>query len=246
MSVKRTVASTRSGSAGSRTPVRNSWISASISSASIHGAWSAPGSSTSLAPSMFRASHLPFSTLHTRSPILWRTSVDTLTAATTSRTSISKAMRMNVSASRGLADCIWRRPNQACSSSSSFLLGMKYPSARPFPQRSPIVGIDSSNSARVASPHGQSSVLSSFTSAPQSRSARVRSGWVAAKRIDIGPPSETPSSAARSDPAASMTALTSSIRSSSVPICTRSERPMPRLSKRISRAKDARRSQKRR
>ena len=56
------------------------------------------------------------------------------------------------------------------------------------------------------------------------------------------PPSECPSSAARSDPAASITARTSSIRSSSVgrrSSGTGSERPVPRLSKTIRRANDA-------
>src|SRR5262245_22456720 len=44
-----------------------------------------------------------------------------------------------------------------------------------------------------------------------------------------------PISAARLEPVASNTALTSSMRSSSVGIATRSERPVPRLSKRIRR-----------
>ena len=67
-------------------------------------------------------------------------------------------------------------------------------------------------------------------------SAAVRSGWVAANSATIGPPSETPSSAARSEPTASITARTSSIRSSSgATPWTRSDRPVPRLSNRISR-----------
>lgn len=44
----------------------------------------------------------------------------------------------------------------------------------------------------------------------------LRSGWVASKRALIAPPSENPKSAARSLPTASMTAVTSSIRSSRV------------------------------
>ena len=71
----------------------------------------------------------------------------------------------------------------------------------------------------------------------------VSSGWVAANRIDIGTPSDTPIRAARSDPAASMTARTSSIRSSSVGApTTGSESPVPRLSNMIKRANDVRRS----
>jgi len=70
--------------------------------------------------------------------------------------------------------------------------------------------------------------------------AAVRSGWLDANRIDIGPPSEKPTTAARRDPAASITARTSSMRvsRSGIPV-TRSERPVPRLSKMISRQKSA-------
>ena len=153
-----------------------------------------------------------------------------------SRTSISKAIRMKASASCGLADWTCGRPNHSRSCRSSLRLGARYAALRPSPQRATTFSsvMYSSNSARVDSPHGQSSVVSSFTSAPQSTSARVRSGYVAANRIESGPPSDTPMSAAVSEPAASMTARTSSIRSSSVPTRTRSDRPIPRLSKRIS------------
>ena len=58
----------------------------------------------------------------------------------------------------------------------------------------------------------------------------------------IGPPSESPTSAARSEPAASITARTSSIRSSRVGPGIGSESPVPRLSKRISRENEASRS----
>ena len=51
------------------------------------------------------------------------------------------------------------------------------------------------------------------------------------------PPSEKPNSVALSDPAASITAPRSSIRSSSVGSATRSDIPVPRLSHRITRAK---------
>src|SRR6266545_5832225 len=74
-------------------------------------------------------------------------------------------------------------------------------------------------------------------------SAGVRSGYVAAKRRLIAAPSELPKSAARLEPTASITALTSSMRVSSVgaPL-TRSDMPVPRLSKRMSRQKEASRS----
>src|SRR5262245_13418839 len=61
----------------------------------------------------------------------------------------------------------------------------------------------------------------------------------------IGAPSEKPQRAARAEPAASMTARTSSIRSYMVGIgSTRSDRPVPLLSKRISRQKEASRLKK--
>src|SRR5262249_38744930 len=55
----------------------------------------------------------------------------------------------------------------------------------------------------------------------------------------IGPPSEPPKRAARSEPAVSMTARTSSIRTSRLGISvTRSDSPVPRLSNRMSREKE--------
>jgi hypothetical protein len=153
---------------------------------------------------------------------------------------------MNALAAAGLAACTFSRPNHSSARRSSALLGITCAQALPSFQRSASVEMAASNSSRVASPHGQSSVFSSFTSAPQRTSAVVRCGWLAANSIDRGPPSEIPISAARSDPAASITARTSSIRCSSVPAVTRSERPRPRLSKSRRRANVPRRSQKRR
>ena len=72
----------------------------------------------------------------------------------------------------------------------------------------------------------------------------MRSGYVAAKSIDSGPPSDMPIRAARSEPTASMTARMSSIRSSSEPTETWSERPIPRLSNMIKREKLASRFRK--
>ena len=64
--------------------------------------------------------------------------------------------------------------------------------------------------------------------------------------MHIVAPSDIPISAARSEPAASITARTSSIRSSSVAAFgTGSESPTPRRSKRITRANELRRSTKR-
>ena len=111
-----------------------------------------------------------------RSPVEWTIRVGTRIAETTSRTSISNAIRMNVAVAAGLADCIIRRPNHSIRRVSSPALGTMLRIPRPFPHHSAIVRIASSCSSRVASPQGQSPVVSSFTSLPQSRSAAVRSG----------------------------------------------------------------------
>jgi hypothetical protein len=78
---------------------------------------------------------------------------------------------------------------------------------------------------------------------PNRTSARTRAGRVTEKKIAVGPPSESPKTAGRSMPAASMTASTSSARCSSVgtPV-TGSDRPVPALSKIASRANDVIRS----
>ncbi len=71
-------------------------------------------------------------------------------------------------------------------------------------------------------------------------SASVRSGWVAAKSAHISAPSETPSSATRSEPTASRTAVRSSIRCSRVVTSSEgSESPVPALSKEITRENEA-------
>ena len=160
---------------------------------------------------------------------------------------MSCAIRMNASAAAGEADCSLSLRYQSSTAGSSSRLGTNaFSDAGRRPQRSESVVIDSSNSSRVLSPHGQSSVLSSLTSAPARSKATVRSGKLAANSIDIGPPSDSPISAARSEPTASITARTSSMRSSSVPTCARSESPIPRLSNRITRANEPSRSMKRR
>ena len=70
----------------------------------------------------------------------------------------------------------------------------------------------------------------------------VRSGYVAANSMAIGPPSDTPRTTVRSEPTASITARASSIRTSSDgsrSSDTRSESPTPRLSNTITRENDA-------
>src|SRR6185369_5318331 len=77
---------------------------------------------------------------------------------------------------------------------------------------------------------------------PNMTSEATRSGYVAANIVAMAAPSDIPNNAARDEPTASITARTSSIRSSSVGTpAMRSDIPTPRLSKRINREKDAKR-----
>ena len=63
---------------------------------------------------------------------------------------------------------------------------------------------------------------------------------MALKSAHIGPPSDTPKSVACFEPVASITARTSSMRTSRLGMSeTRSERPVPRLSNRITRENEA-------
>ncbi len=67
----------------------------------------------------------------------------------------------------------------------------------------------------------------------------TRSGCAAVNEIASGAPSEIPTTAARSHSLASITARRSSIRSSVDGISlTRSDRPVPRLSNKVTRAND--------
>ena len=79
---------------------------------------------------------------------------------------------------------------------------------------------------------------------PWSTQANTREGWAAAKTAQRWAPSSEPNSAACSTEAASMTARMSSILASSVGRLVssiRSERPVPRRSKTMTRANDPRR-----
>ena len=78
---------------------------------------------------------------------------------------------------------------------------------------------------------------------PYRTRALVSCGYVAANSSDIGTPSDEPKITARSEPAAAITARTSSIRSSRIGApTTGSDSPLPRLSNMMSRANDAIRS----
>ena len=107
--------------------------------------------------------------------------------------------------------------------------------------------------SRLASPiasageaHGKSGASVDRTTAPIVTSFVTRSGCVAAIRNASGAPSDAPNTTARSEPAASITARTSSTRCSSVGTSvTGSDRPMPRLSNRMTRENRASRSKSR-
>ena len=88
-----TVATERSGSATSRTPVRNSWISSTACSCPIHGQWSAPSSSTNVAPGTWSAMYRPSAIGVHLSSALCRTSVGTRMVGRMSRTSICSIIR---------------------------------------------------------------------------------------------------------------------------------------------------------
>jgi len=83
-----------------------------------------------------------------------------------------------------------------------------------------------------------------FDTVPNRTRAIVRSGYVAANSIAMGPPSDAPKTMARSEPTASITERTSSIRTSRLGSRlsgTRSDKPTPRLSNRMRREHDERR-----
>ncbi len=84
---------------------------------------------------MLRESQRAFSTEQILSPTRWTMSVGAVTAGTTSRTSISNAMRMKATASCGVADCTCSRPNCSRSCGSPFRVGAKRSAPSPLPQR---------------------------------------------------------------------------------------------------------------
>ena len=126
MSVKRIVASTRLGSSStvrsSHASRRNASIAASVSSGcEAKRAWSAPGSSTCLAPGMVAARKRAPLTTKGDSCERLRTSVGTRTAPSTWRTSISPFIRLSAAAEPGLA--LWRNIVSRARRFSSSALG---------------------------------------------------------------------------------------------------------------------------
>ena len=176
--------------------------------------------------------------------------VGTLIVGNTWRMSISMFMRASWPIADGLALCRWKRANQSMNSSSSARLGASHEIARSASARVPNAasrsGMLRSHSSRGGASGKSGAHVARGGDDPYSTAAVVLSGYVAAKRSVMATPSETPISAARSEPAASMTARTSSMRVSSCAIpVARSESPVPRLSNMMSRPRPARPSNRR-
>ena len=154
-------------------------------------------------------------------------------------------MRSSAIAAPGLAARRVYEASQVTIRSSSARLGA--PSRRASRAYSSVPQSPSMRSSSMGSFSASRPLVKSAT-VPNSRSPRVRSGYVAAKSIAIGPPSEIPKTTARSEAAASIAARRSSIRVSRLGSCdsgTRSDSPTPRLSNRIRRDDEANRLRKR-
>ena len=140
------------------------------------------------------ASQRAFSTWQTRSPVAWMIRVGTWIDGTTSRTSMSKAIRANASQPAGVAEFRWtfcHHASMAGSRDRSRSTG-RASAAIPWPPGSGILATVASNCSTVDSPHGQSSSVRSRTSPPWRMSARVRSGCAAAKRMPAARPRTRP------------------------------------------------------
>src|SRR3990172_1959428 len=172
-------------------------------------------------------------------------SVGTRIVGSTARTSISVFIRRSAAAALGLAE--WRKylARDARVSGSRAALGARLVRSIS-PQFARVSTMSASRSSRDGA-HGYSGVRRRLAKPLRRTRARVRDGCDAAKVTARLTPSENPRSAAFSEPRASITARTSSIRSSSVgssEIDTGSDRPVPRLSKRMRRENDDRRCRK--
>ncbi len=120
--------------------------------------------------------------------------VGTFTVGTTSRTSMSNAMRMNASAELGVAAFICTLARQARAHSRPSTLGAICQTPFPWPQRSDRVAMLASCSAWVFSPQGHSSSVLSRTSRALEdqchRALRVRGGEEKGKGPSLGLPDD--------------------------------------------------------
>ena len=217
----------------------NSSMSPSIAAVSpVQKAWSPSGYSMKRAPGIAAASFAPSAAGTWRSVRLCSTKVGTRTEGRISPTSILVLSCMIAFTAPGLADSRSSLPNWA---TASELVAWDVETVwimTPRPQPATMRAILSSVSAEE--PRSAERVKP-----PTRTRCETSSGQVAANSALMAQPSEKPMTAARREPAASITARTSSMRCSSegAPVM-RSDRPWPRLSKAMTRAKDASRRRK--
>ncbi len=151
------------------------------------------------------------------------TSVGTWMLPSTGVTSMALISSVSRRAVPGVAAWRSNRPKNWRPAGVRAIDSASCPNTQPVPHRRST----RSNSGRSWSRHGWRAQV------PCSTSRDTRSGLVAAIRTDSDPPSDDPNTVARSMPAASITARTSSARCSSdgaSPGPSRSDRPVPRLS----------------
>ena len=234
MSVKRTVARTRSvsGKAPSRCPVTNSSMSPISPShaPAKHAPWGRSPYSMYFASGIAAASFRPSASGTSASARLCRTSAGTRTLGRTDVTSIRRFINMSVLKAPGLHDRRSNLPNSAISRSFPSWVPITRFIDRPVPHAATVAVTKASNASSVTENPAR-------TKPPTRTRCDTRSGYVAANNTLMGQPSENPSRIVRFEPTASMTARTSSIRSSSdgTPD-TRSDRPCPLLSNVTTRA----------
>ena len=223
--------------------MRNSSTSATIVvRRRSHGTWTSPGSSTKRAPGM-RLRDVA-AALHSRVAVV---RCGGARASALDRSAGARARRLWSSSGSGRARrrgaerraAAPREPRRSSSSASGADHRRQVDRSRPMSARA---RPRRARAPRTSAPRGsprRGRERFACTSR-RARAARVRSGYVAAKRMRHRTALRVAEKRARTRwPAASITARTSSIRvSRSGSPTSRSERPVPRLSKRISRANE--------
>ncbi len=200
--------------------------------------WSSPSSATSRPPGIVDAIQRAWPRSVIRSPLRWRTSVGACTFGTIERTSTPGNL---------LGDATKRskRAHHWTKTASPAPEGPCRSRFRPVPISATNLRANASCSSGVR-PYGQSGPRTVFTTGAYRTSDRVRSGYEPQNSSIMAPPRAPPNTAARSEPAASITARRSSICTSSTGGSSpMSESPIPRMSNRISRENDASRSRNR-
>ena len=236
MSVKSTVVRTRSASGSSQPNARACSKKVRASSTTAFQSprkdrCGPPGNRTNRAPGICSVIHSA-PAIGRWSSARWSTSVGTAIEGRMSRTSIAWFICSICRYAFGLPLSLWARAN--ASNSGSEAVGNHSRTSSVVPQPSTSCSRSRSHSA-FGRPQGKSGAQRNRGNEPYTHSAATRSGCNAANNRLMGPPSETPITAARDEPAASMIARTSSIRVSRSATPTGSDAPVPRLSNRINR-----------